>query len=152
MVRKQGNIAVRGDYEDFMRRAERELVRIGLDLEETAVRFVEKKNISVDGDIQKSIKSIVKDVLGKLRLQFGASARHAIFVHEGTKPHWPPFAPIRSWVRKKLNVPVEKADSVAFLVQRKIAREGTPAKPFLAVAIRAHINTIAGRIAKQVAT
>lgn len=52
---------------------------------------------------------------------------YAMFVHEGTKPHWPPLDAIEPWA-KRHGIP-------AFLVARKIATKGTEAKPFFNQAI-----------------
>jgi hypothetical protein len=30
-------------------------------------------------------------------------SKHAVFVHFGTRPHWPPLAPILAWVRRNLD-------------------------------------------------
>lgn len=59
------------------------------------------------------------------------TAPYAAFVHEGTKPHWPPMEAIRRWVELVLNPPENEVDRVTFLVARKIARFGTKPVPFL---------------------
>lgn len=60
------------------------------------------------------------------------------YLESGTKPHYPPFAPILKWVRdkglptgngKKGSLPTDK--QLAYLVQRKIGREGTAAVPLV---------------------
>lgn len=175
MIEKKGNIDPIGDQQKISAAIEAELVAFGLDLERTAVEYLERKNINVDGDLMKSIRSEVEKVKEGFQLQFGAHTPHAIYVHEGTKPHWAPIKPIRQWVRKKLGISgaekeernvkfysrsadrvvefkamVNKLDSVARAVQYKIARQGTSAKPFLAVAMRAHINKLAGRIGNAI--
>ena len=53
----------------------------------------------------------------------GPSARYGLYVERGTRPHWPPRAPLEGWARRH-GVPV-------FVVQRAIARKGTRARPFL---------------------
>ncbi len=56
---------------------------------------------------------------------------HAVPVELGTKPHFPPLAPLRDWVEKKLGVSKSESRGVAFLIARKIAAKGTPPqKPF----------------------
>lgn len=50
---------------------------------------------------------------------------HGLPVELGTKPHFPPIAPIADWVHAKLGVPQAEAGSVAFLIARKISRKGT---------------------------
>lgn len=83
------------------------------------------------------------------------TAKHAIFVHYGTRPHWPPLEPILAWVRRNLarytNTSGNAVDAirpsgrvadrtrkspdavimrVARAIQAKIAREGTSPVPF----------------------
>lgn len=49
--------------------------------------------------------------------------KYAIYVEEGTRPHWPPRDALQGWADRH-NIPV-------FLVQRAIARKGTePRKMF----------------------
>lgn len=149
-IRKEGDIDPVGDQRKVLAAIEQELSSIGLDLERTAVDYLNSRGINVDGTIRDSVKSLVSRVIKGLRLEFGANAKHAIYVHEGTKPHWPPHDPIRQWVHKKLNPPADQIDEIAYMVQRKIAREGTKAQPFLAVAIRAHEQQFQPRIRKAI--
>ena len=61
------------------------------------------------------------------------------YLEDGTRPHYPPFNPILKWVREKgiptkektgnRNLPTEKG--MAYLVQRKIGREGTEGIPMV---------------------
>lgn len=78
------------------------------------------------------------------------TAAHAKYVNWGSRPHWPPFAPILAWVKRNLRryvtstgervdvlkpsgqirersrkSPDSVAEEVARAVQAKIAREGT---------------------------
>lgn len=46
-------------------------------------------------------------------------------VEMGTRPHFPPIAPIRHWVEKKLGITGKEAGSVAFLIARAISKRGT---------------------------
>ena len=126
--------------------AGRELEDIGLDIVEAATRYLDKHGVNVDGDLRNSITSEVKRELGLMSLDAGTNVRHAIFVHEGTRPHWPPKAPIRRWVFKKLNIRGKEIDKVTAAVRWKIARRGTKARPFMAVAFRLYRNIIAKRI------
>ena len=59
-------------------------------------------------------KLIISGLARVLFLEYGRKA--------GTMP---PVAVIRAWVQRKLNVPEDELDSVAFLIARKIQREGT---------------------------
>ena len=54
---------------------------------------------------------------------------YAAPVEFGARPHMPPSSALLLWVKQKLQIDDEKkAASVAFLVARKIARRGTPAR------------------------
>ena len=56
---------------------------------------------------------------------------YAVPVELGSRPHFPPLAPIALWVRRKLGISNEgEARSVAFLIARKISRRGTPPREF----------------------
>lgn len=54
------------------------------------------------------------------------------YVEEGTKPHWPPVDAILNWVQVKPVIPrpdmngrIPTQKQLAYLISRKIAREGT---------------------------
>lgn len=55
------------------------------------------------------------------------------YVENDTRPHWPPRDAILSWIKAKPVIPrpdqrtgkLPSPESLAFLIQRKIAREGT---------------------------
>ena len=58
----------------------------------------------------------------------GSPLPYAEYVELGTKPHFPPIAPIEDWVQAKLNITDEdEKRDVAFLIARKISRVGTKA-------------------------
>lgn len=67
-----------------------------------------------------------------VRMGFGgASAPYALYVHEGTKPHFPPVSALIPWVIRQLKVSAKDAPGVAYLVARKIAAKGTAPTKFL---------------------
>ena len=55
----------------------------------------------------------------------GTASPYAIPVELGTRPHFPPIEPLKDWVVAKLGVDVAHAGSVAYLIARKISRQGT---------------------------
>ncbi len=55
----------------------------------------------------------------------GTSMNYAVPVELGTKPHFPPVAPIKDWVIAKLGVAADKAEGIAWAVAKKIASKGT---------------------------
>ena len=82
--------------------------------------------------ITSDVASTPTGVLGVV----ASSAPNALFLELGTRPHMPPVAAIEPWVRAVLGIREPKeAKRVAFLVARKIAREGTPAREPLGKAI-----------------
>ena len=61
----------------------------------------------------------------------GTPAEYGLPVEMGTRPHFPPVAPIQFWVEKGMGLTGKEAKSVAFLIARAISRRGTPARqPF----------------------
>lgn len=55
----------------------------------------------------------------------GTPAQYGLPVELGTKPHFPPVAPIQHWVERKLGYSGTEARQVAFLIARAISRRGT---------------------------
>ena len=74
--------------------------------------------------VQTSITGAATSLVGRV---FDPVA-YAMAVEGGSRPHFPPVAPLQLWVRRKLGIGNEKeARSVAFLIARAISRRGTPA-------------------------
>lgn len=87
-------------------------------------------------------------------------------VEFGARPHWPPLAPIQAWVRRKKlagsysikshrrvggRAATDAEDrAVAFLIARKISREGTPERPYLFPAFEEERPKIVPRIARAI--
>lgn len=57
---------------------------------------------------------------------------HALPMETGTRPFWPPLAPLEQWAKRKFSVDGAQARSIAFLVARKISREGIKGRHFFA--------------------
>ena len=83
--------------------------------------------------------STVFQVLGKaedmsVEIRQSASSSkgfaYGVAVRHGTKPHFPPIDALVPWVRKVLGIGPERVRQVAFLVARKISREGTKPQPY----------------------
>lgn len=89
---------------------------------------------SLRGSISaKEPKVLANSVIGEV----GTSIGHALPVELGTKPHFPPLAPLRDWVKSKLDVEAEQVDNVAYMIARKIAARGTEARHFFEDTIKA---------------
>lgn len=92
----------------------------------------------VSGLTAQSITSDVASTPAGVLGIVGSSQPSALFVEVGTKPHMPPVAALVPWVKAVLGISEPKeARSVAFLIARKIAREGTPAKRPMGKAVEA---------------
>lgn len=61
-------------------------------------------------------------------------APYALYVHEGTRPHYVPLAAIKGWADRH-NIP-------PFLVQKSIMRKGTKPKPFFKDSVEASQEAI----------
>jgi len=72
-----------------------------------------------------SAVEFAKPVPGGLLGVVGTSIDYAVPVELGTKPHFPPLAPLEDWAVAKLGVERGRAKGVAFVIARKIAKTGT---------------------------
>ena len=79
------------------------------------------------------------------------------YVEEGTKPHWPPPKAILKWVQIKPVIPrpyngrIPSEKSLAFLISRKIAREGTKGTHDLAQARASTMEVFREQLAEALA-
>lgn len=101
----------------------------------------------------------IKNQKSKLTSIVYSDVKHSVFVEYGTRPHFPPIEPILAWVKRKLHVPEKRAKGVAYLVARKIAKQGTRARPFfgnafavirkrLMVSMKQALSAAAGTVGK----
>jgi len=114
------------------------LTDYALTLEGMVVDEIEKRHISVSGELKKSIThEVIKQLHGWLinvgtNLKTGSGYPYPVGVHEGTKPHAMPIAPLKEWVRLKLNISKEKENTrVAWAIWWKIKKFGTKGNPFM---------------------
>lgn len=80
------------------------------------------------------------------------------YVEEGTKPHWPPPSAILKWIQAKPVIPrpdrngrLPSPQSLAYLIGRKIAREGTKGTHDLSKTLEALNNEYREKIAEAFA-
>lgn len=69
------------------------------------------------------------DVVAQLDAVFGRVSNplpYALPVELGTKPHYPPLAPLINWAEQKLHLYGPDAERAARGIQRKIGRYGSP--------------------------
>lgn len=86
------------------------------------------------GRLRQSIRWQVRSEGKTITALIGTDVAYAIFVHEGTKPHWPPLKAMQPWA-KRHGFP--EGNAGAYLVAGKIAAQGTKARPFLKEALEA---------------
>jgi phage gpG-like protein len=70
--------------------------------------------------------------------QIGTNVFYGIYVHEGTRPHFPPVAALEGWASRH--------GTNAFAVARGISRNGTKARPFLRDGFNAAVPAIYGYV------
>lgn len=124
---------VRGPATDFVRKA-------AFEIQARAVELAPSNFGRLRNSITVDVKS--RPFSGDVTASVGSNLKYAAPVEFGSKPHWPPLAPILLWTRRKLHPPARQARSIAFLIQRKIARHGTPAQPYLSRALRERTRVI----------
>ena len=118
-------------------------------IEKKVVEYLRKENINDTGYLQKSITSEVRREAYRILGITGTNMRYAIFVHQGTRPHWPPIKPIKKWVIHKLGIRGADVPKVTFLVRRKISKVGTKGKPFFKFVFNQYQNQIARIVADR---
>ena len=79
----------------------------------------------------------------------GTSLLHAVPVELGTKPHFPPTAPIHDWVKAKLGLQGKEAHNVAYLIALKISHHGTKGKFFVKKTFDENQNQVQGIYVKH---
>lgn len=86
---------------------------------------------------------VIHPVAGGQRLVIKQSATskkgfpYGVAVREGTRPHWPPSSQegkfvsvLLPWINAVLGISGKRADSVAYLIGRKMSRVGTQPNPY----------------------
>src|SRR3990172_6971609 len=96
------------------------------------------------GEYAGSVRGEVVDEVGRPvgRVFLTAPAdRYGLFVEFGTRPHFPPPGALDGWVRRRLGISGDReVREVAFLIGRKIARQGTQGQFFFERALRDNEN------------
>jgi hypothetical protein len=78
-------------------------------------------------------------------------APHAAIIEHGTRPFWPPLAPLVAWVRRKGFADARGAYAIARAVQRKIARDGIAPRHYFSKAWRRAVPMVEAEIAQELA-
>lgn len=85
------------------------------------------------GDLQRSFKHDVKGLTATV----WSGKEYALYVEKGTRPHFPPVAPLARWAGLKLG-----DSSLGFVIARSIAKKGTKAQPFFEPAVEDSVGDI----------
>lgn len=121
-----------------------------------AVGIIKSRDVISTGDLFKSITAAVSVARDEVLGVVGSNLPYALYVHEGTRPHWPNVGAIQKWVnqqirRGKMSLgPGETAKGRAFLVGRGISRRGTKGTKFLAIALRLQQAAIVKAVAEKI--
>ena len=73
-------------------------------------------------DTGRMVNSIIPE-FGDFKAEISPHTNYAIYVHQGTSPHWAPISALAPWARRHGLNP--------YAVQRSIAAKGTKANPFM---------------------
>jgi hypothetical protein len=94
---------------------------------DTAIRrSLERIYREIDAEAPKDTGDMArrwKRIIGRFQGTLQSETNYAVYVNDGTKPHFPPISALKDWSRRH-GIP-------AFLVARKIARMGTKPNPFI---------------------
>lgn len=94
--------------------------------------FLNQEDLVVSRKMQESIESVTRLEEGELEVLVGPTIHYATYVHEGTKPHFPPPAELIDWVQKRgFAAGQGSPEDRAWLLAFHISQEGTEPNPFL---------------------
>lgn len=141
---------------DLLDAVRREVLRFSVEVEGAAAESLRARGKDDTGDLTKSLYASAPVVEGdRVVGAVGASAPHALVVHEGRRPgaKMPPEGPVAAWAERKLGVAVGTPEGRGrvFLIRRKIGERGVPAVPFLTDPLGRLRPTLAPRVAAAVA-
>lgn len=128
-----GGAALLRSLEAFQKKLEKE-AKQGLMAAALKVQSQAKQNLTDDGTVhmgrlRSSIR--VRKAGDGTYVDVYTNVQYAAAVEFGSRPHFPPIAPLSDWSKKKLGT------DLGYVIARKISREGTPAKPYLFPALEA---------------
>ena len=91
------------------------------DLKFSLIAELKRRSPTHDGDLKRSISAVQEDDSIIINAVY-----YAMYVNDGTMPHYPPIESLKKWARDKLGD--EKA---AYALQKKIGKYGTKPQPFI---------------------
>lgn len=126
--------------------------KIGLMLERETMDVIAANNKVATGDLRKSISSKVTKLVSEYLITCFSNTNYAVYVHDGTRPHFPPIDKIAKWIRLKGiagRYSVKTHDRVgnkldqsnedrrlAFVIARSISKKGTKGLKFFDIALK----------------
>lgn len=142
--------------------------RIAAVLENEIDDVLKSNEVSASGGLRKSIKAKVEKLRGAYVIEAFSDKDYATYVHDGTKPHFPPVKAIEKWVKRKgLAAKVKgtaksglvhkgKTQStetaLAWAIAKKIARKGTKGIKFFDLALKQALPKIENEVLKMMRT
>lgn len=103
-------------------------------IDRSITRIMEEGKINSPSGFGHQLKTNWEKRVSTLRGETYPNVNYAIYVHEGTRPHWTSVKNLEGWARVKGVNP--------YAVQRSIAMKGTKANPFL----RKAVDSVEGEI------
>ncbi len=129
------------------------LHEIGSTLVKDAKQIILDKEIKDKGDFYRNTAYIVSGSLNtKMKLQYGSNVAHEPYVLGGKEPSWTPLEPIVGWVERKGLSWTDKqgnllrAEAIAWMIIRKIKREGIAARNIFADIMKDRESFIINRL------
>ncbi len=139
---------------------------IGEKIVADTVKNIDKNKLIYKHNLRDKVAQNVFKEAENMILEVGTNVRYAQYVHNGTLPHWPPVNVMREYVRVKIRPKLnsiekknarsrkikygdqlqKKINSIAFLISRKIAKEGTKGVPFLRLAFEQNKEWLLNKI------
>jgi len=92
-------------------------------IELIAFRLARVSAPKAPSDTGKLQGDLARPEIKPLYARVGSNRNYAVFVHEGTKPHYPPIKALTGWASRHNISP--------YVVARAISKRGTKANPFL---------------------
>lgn len=127
---------------------------IGEKIVADAVKIIDANKLVYKHNLRDKVTKHVFAEAERIILEVGSGVPYSQYVHDGSTPHWPPVDAMREYVRFKIRPKLgvrektkahtrkrkhadqmeQKINSIAFLISRKISKEGTKGVPFLRLA------------------
>lgn len=118
------------DAASFLAKFKADMKRIPQAVDRGLHRAVDRAAAEVRANAPEAT-GFLRESIHAVGLKIVCDAPYAIYVERGTRPHWPPIAPILAWVLVKgfaglsASGKTQSAESIAHAIAHKISVEGT---------------------------